>query len=85
MALAGPLANLLIAVLAGLAIRAGMLGGVFDIPDEAFFTEVTVSTADGIWRGAAVFLSIVFTLNIVLFAFNLIPLFPLDGASRCRC
>jgi len=80
MALAGPLANLTIAVAAGIAIRLGMLAGIFVMPESAYFTEVTLGIPGGWWHGAAMFLSILFTLNVVLFTFNLIPLYPLDGS-----
>lgn len=81
MALAGPVANLLIAVVAGLAIWCGVWAGVFVPPESASFTEVTVAAAGSTWESLAMLLSILFTLNIILFTFNLIPLLPLDGSA----
>lgn len=83
MSAAGPLANLLLVVVAGVSIRAGMAAGVFAAPESVTFTVVTEAVA-GVPAGleaAAVLLSILFTLNLLLFAFNLIPFPPLDGSG----
>ena len=80
MAAAGPAANLLLVVLSGLIIRLGMAAGHFAAPDVANFTTVTAGTSPG-WQAAAAPLSILFSLNLVLFAFNLLPLPPLDGSA----
>lgn len=64
-AFAGPLSNLLLAVLATIPIRLGLVdifgppGTVFPTPSQLLF--------EFIW------------LNLILFVFNLIPIFPLDG------
>lgn len=79
MSLAGPGANLVLTIVAGLLIRAGMLAGVFYAPDSITFDTVTVSGSVGGWADAATVLSILFTLNLILLVFNLIPLPPLDG------
>jgi len=81
MAAAGPAANLLLVLVSGLAIRAGIAAGVFDSPDVANFTTVTVATGPGLAAAAAKPLSILFSLNLLLFAFNLLPLPPLDGSA----
>jgi len=81
MAAAGPAANLILVLIAGLLIRAGMLGGIFYAPDTANFTAVTAA-AGGSWaQGVVTPLSILFSLNLLLFAFNLLPLPPLDGSA----
>jgi Zn-dependent protease len=81
MAAAGPAANLLLVLISGLAIRAGMLAGVFDSPDFANFTQV-VAGVEGTWgQAAATPVSILFSLNLLLFVFNLIPFPPLDGSA----
>lgn len=79
MSLAGPVSNLALVILAGLAVRVGMLVGVFGAPDSIGFTRV-VTAAPG-WQGAATVISILFTLNLVLFLFNLMPVPPLDGSG----
>jgi Zn-dependent protease len=80
MAAAGPAANLLLVLISGLAIRIGMLAGVFEAPNIANFTTVTAGIGPT-WQAAAAPLSILFSLNLVLFAFNLLPLPPLDGSA----
>ncbi len=81
MSLAGPFANLLLVLLAGLAIRAGIAAGAFAPPAQIHFTQLAVAVAPGLAETAATLLSIQFTLNLLLFVFNLIPLPPLDGAG----
>jgi Zn-dependent protease len=81
MALAGPAANLALVVIAGLAIRAGMAAGVFKPPESVSFTHVTASAAAGPMTGVVVPLSLLFSLNLLLFIFNLLPLPPLDGSA----
>jgi Zn-dependent protease len=80
MALAGPAANLLLVVVAGLLVRAGMALGLLLPPEVVTFAQVTVAAA-GASAGAATALSILFSLNLLLFAFNLLPLPPLDGSG----
>src|SRR3954470_15942475 len=81
MAAAGPAANLLLVIVAGLLIRAGVWSGLFYAPDTANFTAVTAAT-EGSWAAGAVTpLSILFSLNLLLFTFNLLPLPPLDGSA----
>lgn len=81
MALAGPTANFILLVLAGLAIRAGILLGVFHAPESVTFEQVTAATSPGFANSASVAISIVFSLNLILLVFNLIPLPPLDGSE----
>jgi Zn-dependent protease len=81
MALAGPAANLLLVVLAGVGIHAGMAAGIFSLPEGIRFTHVVDSVPGAAAEGAATFLSIMFSLNLLLMAFNLLPLPPLDGIS----
>ncbi len=81
MALAGPLSNLSLVIISGLAIRLGIALDWFYAPERINFTHVAVSYEDGVFNALAVLLSIVFTLNIILFIFNLIPLPPLDGSG----
>jgi Zn-dependent protease len=80
MSLAGPAANFLLVLVAGLSIRVGMAGGYLAAPDSIDFTHLTMATQPGL-GGLATLLSILFSLNLVLFAFNLLPLPPLDGAG----
>ena len=79
MALAGPLANLALLVTAGVLIRAGLHLGFFT-PGDISFTSITVGTSPTA-QGVAAILSLFFTLNLLLFIFNLVPLPPLDGSG----
>lgn len=79
MSLAGPAANLLLVLVAGTAVRLGVRFGIFAPPPSITFSQL-VATAPG-FGGLGTVVSILFTLNLVLFAFNLIPLPPLDGSG----
>ena len=83
MALAGPVANLILVVVSGGLLRVGLSTGFFSQPSFENFelTHLVEAAGDGSAHGAAVLLSIFFALNLLLFLFNLIPLPPLDGAS----
>jgi len=81
MALAGPAANLLLVLLAGLVIHIGILLGVFAQPEAATWTQTTVALSPGIATGAAIAVSILFSLNLILLVFNLLPVPPLDGSE----
>ena len=81
MSLAGPAANFLMILIAALLIRIGMLLGWFYSPESVNYDHVTAATSQGFLHGLAVMLSILFTLNLVLFVFNLLPLPPLDGSG----
>jgi Zn-dependent protease len=79
MSLAGPGANFALMILAALSIHAGIWMGVFAHPDSADFTHIVVATREGAAEGAAVLLSLMFSLNLLLGVFNLLPVPPLDG------
>ncbi len=79
--MAGPAANLGLAILAGIVIRILTWLGPFYPPDTIIFTEVLGVKGDGLPYAAATILSILFSLNVLLFVFNLIPLPPLDGTA----
>lgn len=77
MALAGPAANLILALLAAIVINLGIAAGVFSIP--ASITFFTVVQGSGDYAPIAQFVSILFTQNLLLMTFNLLPVHPLDG------
>lgn len=81
MALAGPLSNLLLALLAGAAIRLGTAMGAFYAPESVGFDHVTAAHATGWIAATTTPLSVLFSLNLLLFVFNLLPLPPLDGSA----
>jgi Zn-dependent protease len=82
MALAGPAANFVLALLAAVAIEIGLHLGAFAAPESASFTHVIATTnPQPLAAALAVFLSILFSLNLLLGVFNLLPVPPLDGVS----
>lgn len=81
MSAAGPAANALLVLAAALAIRAGIAAGVFHAPESIGFEHLVAASSDGVAETAALLLSVLFTLNLLLLVFNLIPFPPLDGAS----
>jgi Zn-dependent protease len=80
MSLAGPAANLLLVAVAGLVLRFGMSLGYLEVPTYFTFTRLMTGTS-GYWASAAVLLSMLFVLNLILAVFNLLPVPPLDGSG----
>ncbi len=81
MALAGPLANFAIVVATAIAIHLFILSGLLTAPESANFTRVVASQDGDRYAILTVFLSILFSLNLLLGVFNLIPVPPLDGIT----
>ena len=84
MAAAGPAGNLALAAVAFLLLRAGLAYGAFTMPGTASFGHLT-DVGPGIarpewWSAGATLLSVALVLNSMLFAFNLLPVPPLDGS-----
>ena len=79
--LAGPAANLILMLIAGVFIHIGISAGIFYPPASITFTRVVEATSNGPLAGLAVLVSILFTLNLILLIFNLIPVPPLDGTA----
>ncbi len=84
-ALAGPLGNLVIAAVAFTLLQAGLWAGWFE-PVAKMGMQQWVQSAlppDPLLAGdfIARALSVLLSLNLMLFLFNLLPLPPLDGAS----
>lgn len=81
MALAGPGANLLLVLLAGIAIRVGDAVGIFSAPETVGFGHIVATDAGGIWTAVAFFFGTLFSMNLLLAAFNLLPFPPMDGSA----
>jgi len=78
MAAAGPAANLIIVLIAAVVARAGLMLGWFQINTEEGFTFLA---GEGLLNIPAQFVGVLLFLGMLLFAFNLIPVPPLDGAA----
>ncbi len=81
MALAGPAANLALLLVAALIIRVGLAMDVFVVPDLVGSSALIEAGGGKVAQGVAMLLSIIFSMNLLLFTFNLLPLPPFDGAS----
>ena len=81
MALAGPGANLLLVLIAGLVIRLGDFTGVFMPPNSVSFGHIVGTEAGPLWTAAAFFFGTLFSMNLLLAAFNLLPFPPMDGSA----
>ena len=81
MSLAGPGANLLLVLVAALFIHIGLSFDVFMSPETVHASMVVISTQPGMYSVPATFLSILFSLNLLLCFFNLLPFPPLDGSG----
>lgn len=81
MALAGPGANLLLLLLAAIGLRVGLQTGVFAAPSSLDFHTIAETSGSAMGRSFAIFLSLLFTENLLLMLFNLIPLPPMDGSA----
>ena len=83
MALAGPGANLAMTLAAFAAVRIGISMGHFMAPDALGFRQVTAAIGDagGLVPAVAFLLSIFFSMNLLLFVLNMLPVPPLDGSG----
>lgn len=81
MALAGPAANTILVIASGLALLAGTMMGVFYAPESIRFGQIAATTAGGVWPLLALVLGIIFSLNLLLALFNMLPFPPLDGSG----
>ncbi|MFZ1518234.1 MAG: site-2 protease family protein [Ignavibacteriaceae bacterium] len=81
MAAAGPISNFILLIIAAAIIHLGIAFGIFYQPDTITISGI-VSGVSADWTEIlAKIISVMFSLNLILFIFNLIPFPPLDGSA----
>jgi len=78
--LAGPLANIALVIISMAVIRICLACNIFQTPEYVNYQQA-VSAPAGLPNSFALLMSIVFSLNLILAMFNLMPFPPLDGHS----
>jgi Zn-dependent protease len=84
MAAAGPAANLVLCLVGFLVLKLGLINGWWSLAYEATtYDQIVIASeqAGSRWLGLGRFCSVLFSLNLILCLFNLLPLPPMDGAS----
>ena len=83
MSAAGPVANLVLASLALAGLGIGLASGLFHYPDTLAIDRLVNAAANApmFAEGLGRLLSVLLSLNLLLFVFNLAPFPPLDGAA----
>lgn len=85
MAMAGPAANYILALLSAILLKLGLVAGLFRLADENSFGRyhqiLQAANPDSLAAPIALALSLFFYLNLMLGTFNLMPIPPLDGFS----
>jgi Zn-dependent protease len=84
MAAAGPAGNFMIAFVAFVLIKIGLLAGWFSAPETVNFSRIVTMASGGEYGDAGFVgtaLSVLLMFNVIAGTFNLIPLPPLDGGA----
>ncbi len=81
MSLAGPASNFLLVLLSVLLLRVGQMAGLLLPPDHISFGHVTAAVGGGWVDSVAFLVGAVFSMNLLLATFNLLPVPPLDGSA----
>jgi Zn-dependent protease len=81
MAAAGPISNFILIIIAAVIIHLGIAIGFFYQPDTITVSSLVGGVNAGWTESLAKIISIMFSLNLILFVFNLLPVPPLDGSA----
>lgn len=81
MAAAGPISNFILLIIAAAIIHLGIAFGIFYQPDTITISGIVSGVSAGWTEILAKIISVMFSLNLILFIFNLIPFPPLDGSA----
>ena len=76
---AGPLSNLIMAGLAGIPIKAGLVVGLHPFVHPSLVDNLATFATASTGNMIGLFLGTIVLINILLAIFNLLPLAPLDG------
>ncbi len=81
--IAGILVNLAVAIIAGIAIRVLFETGLITVADSprSWMNILQANSDDALAQGAVSLLVGLFTMNVSLAVFNLLPIPPLDGSG----
>ena len=81
MAAAGPISNFILLIISVAVIHIGIALGIFYQPDSITISGIVAGVSAGWTEILAKIISVMFSLNLILFIFNLIPFPPLDGSA----
>jgi Zn-dependent protease len=81
MAAAGPISNFILLIISVIIIHAGIAVGIFYQPDSITISGIVSGGSAGWTEILAKIISVMFSLNLILFVFNLLPFPPLDGSA----
>lgn len=81
MSAGGPIANFILLMLSAILIHVGIALHFFAAPEVLNISNIVESVQPGYLVFVAKALSIMFSLNLILFIFNLLPVPPLDGSG----
>jgi Zn-dependent protease len=81
MAAAGPISNFILLIISVAIIHIGIALGIFYQPDTISISGIVSGVSAGWTAILAKIISVMFSLNLILFIFNLIPFPPLDGSA----
>ncbi len=84
MAAAGPAGNFMIAFVAFVLIKIGLLAGWFSVPESVNFSQIVTMASSGAHDSAGFVgtaLSVLLMFNVLAGTFNLLSLPPLDGGA----
>jgi Zn-dependent protease len=81
MSAAGPAANLFLIIFCFLVVKIGIAAGIFLEPESVNFRQIVDPGLTGDWNAFVIFISMLFTMNLILLVLNIIPLPPLDGSG----
>lgn len=81
MSAAGPISNFILLFISAIIIHIGIYFGLFYAPETITISNIVQASNPEMFESVAKIISIMFSLNLILFVFNLIPLPPLDGSG----